>query len=363
MTTPNNATPAAQTAMPDYLKRIKGLSKTLPQPNQKKKSSFANIWFNWKEGENHLRFVGDFLQVRSHYLAPNAARKDRGLCIPDAFKGDDKLPANMNCPDWDIETETEKAEKVCVICKLHRIAEATLKNHRDTLSEEDNNMFFALKQQCSPRNKLKWNVIDRDNPYITTTIEGQQKQVLGYKVAEVGMEAWKDIEIIYNQLSINIADPEQGVDICVIRTNGARTSYSAQAMMDGLRVKQTPLTEAETALERHDLKKLCGKQVDQAKVLEALHLDLRSYIDQAEDGELPTAQAVVATPAPRAATPAPVAPKAPAVKVATAPAPIVRKAHTAPAAPVAAPAEEPSDIDEVQLADSYNMEEPNEEQQ
>ena len=58
-------------------------------------------------------------------------------------------------------------------------------------------------------------------------------------------------------------------------------------------VKQTPLTEEERALVPHDLKKLCGKQTDQQKVLESLHLDLRQLLE--EMGE------VTAVPEPSAA--------------------------------------------------------------
>ncbi len=76
------------------------------------------IFHQWKDGDNIIRLVGEFLEVRTHFVAPVVSRGERGLCMPSAFTGEGKLPQVLNCLDWDPKTEQEKAEKTCPICKF-----------------------------------------------------------------------------------------------------------------------------------------------------------------------------------------------------------------------------------------------------
>lgn len=281
------------------LDKVKKLNNSLPTGKKQTSSFTSDIWHNFKDGDNRIRLVGAFVQVRQHYLAPNKNKGVRGLCIPEAFQGENKLPYNINCADWEIDTETQKKDLTCTICRLNRVAKAFLKK-KDSLSKEDNDLFFALMSETNARNQLKWNIIDRDDPYVSIDVEGSKKKVLGLKITSLGMEAWKDISGIFDQLGFDITDPKEGIDLIVTKTSQGRVSYSAKADMKGLTVKQTPFTAEEAALIPHDLKKICGKQTDQEKVLDGLHLDLRTYLDEIE-GAVASGNVKVANSTPMAA--------------------------------------------------------------
>ena len=104
------------------LDKVKKLNNSLPVAGNNKNTFAGDIWHNFKDGDNNLRLVGEFIQIRQHYIAASKQKKSRGLCIPEAFLGDGKLGVNINCSDWDIDTETEKKDKSCVICRLNKIA-------------------------------------------------------------------------------------------------------------------------------------------------------------------------------------------------------------------------------------------------
>ena len=251
-----------------------------------KKSSIKGIFHQFKDGDNPVRLVGEFVQVKTHFIAPSPKRKDRGLCQQEAFEGEDKLPQVVNCADWDINGEKETKEKTCVICKLNALAREMLKNSK--LTAEDKEHFKALSAATYARTSLKWNILDRDDPYVVQNTDDGEKKILGLKISTIGMEAWTDIEKIFHQLGFDITDPVKGIDININKgSNGARVKYSANAIMQGITVKQTPMTEEELALEKHDLKKICGSEVDQAKVLSALHVDLRSYLEDVATEPIP----------------------------------------------------------------------------
>jgi len=230
--------------------------------------------------------------------------------------------------------------KVCPVCKMWQIAKAVLK---DNPTPEEKAFFDKLRMDCSPKSELKWNILDRDDPYIIFVDEsGTEKRVIGYKIASVGMEAWGDIEGIFDQCGFDITDIDKGVDIKVHRgSNGTRTTYTAQAVVEGTSLRVTPLTEEERALKLHDLKSRCGKQVEADKIISALHDDLRSVLEANETSEAveeaPEAEAEVEAPAPApVAKPVPVAAPAPRPAAPVAKAPVAAPAPR-PAAPVAAP--------------------------
>ena len=255
--------------------------KNIKRSGSFKKGSVKGIFHQFKDGDNHIRLAGEFIQVKTHFIAPAPQRKDRGLCMPDAFKGDDRLPQVVNCVDWDVSTEKETKEKTCVICKLNTLARSMSKNSK--LSAEDKIFWDKLGLAAYARTSLKWNIFDRDDPYVLQNTDEGEKKILGLKIATIGMEAWADIEKVFHQLGFDITDPEKGVDLCVNKgSNGARVTYSANVVMNGLTVKQTPFTEEELALaaEPHDLKKICGGIVDQQRIFNALHVDYRSYLEE-----------------------------------------------------------------------------------
>jgi len=237
------------------------------------------IFHKWKEGDNIIRLVSEFIEVKTHYIAPNVKRQERGLCQAVAFQGDNSLPQTINCFDWDATTEEPRKAKTCPICALARIAKDLMRTAG--VSEEDKKNLNLLRQQASAKSNLKWNILDREDPYVVMIDEsGAEKRVLGFKIATVGMEAWNDIEGIFEQCAFDITDPDNGIDIKVIRgNNGTRTQYSAQAILAGKELKVTPFTEEERALQLHDLKAICGKMSNRQAVFDALHEDLRELID------------------------------------------------------------------------------------
>lgn len=329
------------------------------RPQQGQNRHMRGIFADWKEGDNIVRLAGEFLEVRTHFIAPAPKRQERGLCMPVAFQGDDKLPQVVNCWDWDVDREEMKHEKTCPICKLRAIALSIL--HENPTAEEKE-YFEALMSAVSLRRNVKWNIIDRADPYVMMVENGQEQKVLGFKIATFGMEAYGDIEGIFDQVQQDITDPDNGIDIKVHRGhNGTRTTYTAQACVAGTSLKVTPFSEEERAMVLHDLKSVCGKVSDIDKVVNAMHEDIRQLLEvnmtdeTAEEGvaaEVQVAEEEVAPapapvpapkPAPVAARPAPVAAKPAPVAAKPAPvaAPVARPAPVA-ARPVAAPAPRPA---------------------
>lgn len=282
------------TATLDKIRKLKERPKQEGQGG----SRLNGIFHKWKVGDNYIRLVGSFTEVQTHFVAPVAARKERGLCRSDAFQGDGKIPQVINCPDWDVATESEKKTHTCPICKLNAIAHAVL---QEQCTEEEKKSYEALRRSTRPVSKLKWNIIDRDDPFVTQQQDGNEVKVRGLKIADIGQEAWNDILGIFDQMAYDIADPKEGLDICVKRVEAERTKYSAQAVLDNTKrppsAKMTPLTAEELAMKQHDLKVICGKQTDVKKIIDALHEDLRELLEiNTQSAEAPAAEAPAAEP-------------------------------------------------------------------
>ena len=246
--------------------------------------STSGIFHNWKDGDNIIRLVGGFIQLKTHYIAPNIMKRLRGLCIKEAFQGEDRIPPVINCEDWDFEREAWNEEKTCPVCKLNRFLKKFLNSLTEedekALTKEEKKEYEDAEQASVPRSVLKWNILNRDDPYITETTEDGEKKVLGYKIATIGMEAWDDIDGIFKQLDVDIADPQEGFDIKVIKgNNGVRTTYSASLILQGKEAKETPLTKEEQELQQHNLVKICTKLTDGKKIIDAFHSNLRDVFD------------------------------------------------------------------------------------
>jgi len=226
------------------------------------------------------------MEVKTHFIAPAQKRGDRGLCQGTSFDKDAKvkLPKVCNCPDWDIDKEIDSGKKACPVCQLYQIARQALKEDPTT---EEKKYFEALLQSSRPRTVLKWNVFDRDNPNVTVVDEnGNESKQKGLKIASIGMEAWNDIEGIFEQCGFDITDPEDGIDICVKKGhNGTRVEYSAQVVLEGKGLKVSPFDaeEKEIVAGKHDLKAICGKKVSAEDLLDALHGDYRELLELNED--------------------------------------------------------------------------------
>ena len=264
--------------MSNVLDKVRKLKASRPRSGN---SRMRGIFHKWNDGDNMIRLVGEFLEVKTHFIAPAPKRNDKGLCRPDSFQGDERLPMVMNCSDWDVEKEEWKKHKTCPICKLNAVARDALKLNP---GEEEKKEFKELSSKTYPRPNLKWNIIDRDDPYVLKVEDDKEEKVKGLKIATVGMEAWGDIEGIFDQVGFDITDEVEGIDIKVNKgNNGTRTSYSAQAVLEGKSLKTTPLTDEEKELVPHDLKQICGKQVEVSKVVDALHEEYRDILELSED--------------------------------------------------------------------------------
>jgi hypothetical protein len=205
---------------------------------------------------------------------------------------------------------------------------------RDNPTDDEKKYFEGVIAAVSPRRSIKWNIIDRNDPYVTMTEEGSDKRVMGLKISTIGMEAYKMIEGIFDQCKTDITDPDTGIDIKINKgKNATRTVYTAQACVDGLSLLVTPFTEEERALIPHDLKVVCGKQGDIGRYVDALHEDLKNLLNEAAVLDTPVDEVAAGhveeeEPVEEVAA-APVAPARPA-------APVAPRAPVRPAAPVAA---------------------------
>jgi hypothetical protein len=252
------------------------------RPKNEGRTRTRGIFHDWQDGENRIRLVGEFLEVKTHFIAPAQSRGDRGLCQADAFAKDNskKISKVVNCPDWDIEKEEMKDKKTCPICKLYRLAVQALK---EDPNDEEKKYFEALKSAARVRTNLKWNVFDRENPNVTVIDEnGNEAEQKGLKIATIGMEAWDDIEGIFAQCGFDITDPAEGVDIKVIKGhNGTRTAYSAQVVIEGTGLAVTPFDEEELAIvgQPHELKAICGKKTEASAIRDALHGDYADLLE------------------------------------------------------------------------------------
>lgn len=252
-------------------------------------SSFRGIFHQWKDGDNTIRLVGEFLEVKTHYVSPNPKRGERGLCQAKSFQGNNRIPQTVNCLDWDIEKEEPKKTRTCPFCKLQAIARQALKENP---TPDEKKFFDALKQSAYARTALKWQIVDRDDPFILKVDNGAEIKVPGLKIATLGIELWKDIEGIFNQCGFDLTDADEGIDLTITKSSGNKTTYSAKAVLIGRppTVKVTPLTPEERGWEKHDLKAICGRQTALDMLLDSLHGDLRELIDlNSTDEEAPAA--------------------------------------------------------------------------
>lgn len=241
-------------------------------------TNFRGIFHAWKDADNLVRLVGEFIEVKTHFVSPNPKRGERGLCQAKAFQGNNRIPQTVNCLDWDVAKEEPTKLHTCPFCKLNAIAKQALKENP---TADEKKFFDALKQSAYARTALKWHIIDRDDPFVLKLENGTEIKVPGLKIATLGLELWKDIEGIFNQCGFDISDLDEGIDICVTKTTAAKTAYAAKAVLFGRppTVKVTPLSPEERAFERHDLKAICGKQTSLDALMDALHGDLRELLD------------------------------------------------------------------------------------
>lgn len=266
-------------SLTDHIKRVK--------ENQAKKrsntSNFANdgesIWHKWEPGDQTVRFSGDFIQTKVHYIGNNAVQNSVKLFGDDAFAGDNRIPKSVNCANWDIDKE-ERKDGGCIICRLNKIAREVLKSDdSDAMDDATKKEFKDLKSRTDDRSSYRWNIIDRD------------KNGKGFKIASIGQELFEELANIYEDYSpADFTSDDEGVDIKVSRSGGKneRVKYRASLILEGGKVKVTPLTDEEKSWSRHNLMEMCGRQVDQEDVREKLDSKWSQLIEAYEEGDSDT---------------------------------------------------------------------------
>ena len=233
-----------------------------------------NIWFDWGDSEERIvRLVGDYKEVRTHWIGESKYGQGQDIAIlnASAFKGDNKIPMNVGCGNWDIDTESEDpVGDNCPICRLGRNADSILSKHGKELNEADKAKLKKVISKCKVKSIFMFKCIDRDNPYVD-----EERTKKGYKIIKMPGELFKSIMDLAKQVKgVSIISDDNGIDIRIKRTkpeNGkGKTTYSASVVMSGLSVKQTPLTDEERQYHDLDLSKFAAKPIDKERFEEEL---------------------------------------------------------------------------------------------
>jgi len=247
------------------MKHIENLQKSIAKNDEKRSDNKSfnneyNIWYKWTP-EQVVRFVGDFIQQRSHWIGPSEFNNTK-ILTSDAFSGEDKVPFNVNCANWDLETEEYDPNGPCVICKLRKVVYEILKSEKDALDESQQKRLDQLHKKCGYRQSYSWNLIDRE-------------EAIGFKIANLGKGLLESLLNLHSSYQPSeFWGEEDGVDLVVKKTKKdggsgsgkGKTDYSASFVMEGPQAKVTPLTDVEKGWDMFDLKVLCGKQQDQDKL-------------------------------------------------------------------------------------------------
>ncbi|MBR4315983.1 MAG: hypothetical protein IKP65_03310 [Alphaproteobacteria bacterium] len=227
-----------------------------------------NIFFDWGNSEEHVvRLVGDFKWIRSHWIGENQFGTDITILNPSAFKGENKIPMNVACGNWDVETESEDPDgDNCPVCRLGKNADQMLSKYGKEMQDSDKEIIKNIRRKCAIKNMYLFKCIDRDNPYVD-----DEKTKKGFKIIKMPAELLNAIIELSKKISgINITSPDEGIDITIKRVKPeggkkGKTTYTAIPVYDGMTVKQTPLTDEERAYHDLDLTKFAGKPVDKER--------------------------------------------------------------------------------------------------
>lgn len=266
--------------------RIKKFQERTKEQNASRNfSDDENIFFDLNEGTHRVRLVGDWVCVHSHWIGPSQYSKVQ-FYSESAFKGDNRLRKNVNCPDFDIDSETINDEKECTICKLRAVANDILFECSD-LAKDQKKFLENTAHDAQYSERIFFCCIDRDNPEIAP---GKK----GFKIIEFPkalMEQW--MQIVNSNPDLDCNSVEEGVDFIIIKSkDGKKNKYTIQYAMKGTQICQTPLTEEEKAFERLDIKKIMGKMPDQDTLYDKLLPEFKELLEDqkaaSEDSDLET---------------------------------------------------------------------------
>lgn len=232
-----------------------------------------NIFFDLSEGTHRIRLVRDWVSVHSHWIAPSKFSKIT-LYEESAFKGENRLKRNVNCPDFDVDTEMTTEEKSCVICKIRAAANDILYSCKD-LDKKQKEYLEDVAYTCAPTERIFFLCIDRDNPEISP---GKN----GFKIIEFPkplFEAWA--ALVEDNKDFDPNSDEEGVDFIIKKEkDGKRNKYSINYVMKGTSACQTPLTDEEKNYTFHDIKKIMCKMPDQNDLYDKLDPQFQDLIKE-----------------------------------------------------------------------------------
>ena len=233
--------------------------------------SKEDIWFDWGDKDEHIvRIVGEYKWFRNHWINTSQYSPFK-LLKEEAFEGENKLPKNIACSNWDSETETDDEMGTCPVCKLMKIASNTLKKLGKSMNPEIKQFMKDLRSKCVPGNTFMVKIIDRENPYVA-------EDVKGFKILRMPDTLVAAIKKIGADLGIGVTSDDEGIDIKISRSkNGNKTTYSAAPVYKGMSIKQTPLTEEERNYRNLDLSKFGGKEVDENAFASMLVDDVANF--------------------------------------------------------------------------------------
>ena len=244
----------------------------------KKSGNFEkrDIWFKWTKKEHTIRLVGDCIVAHKHWIGPSDFNDVDIYDESNFAKGDNRLPYQINCGNWDIEKEMEDNGK-CVICQLREIASEVLYSEEGKKLDEKNKKFFKdLRYKCDVKTRYYFNCIDRDNPYVT------EDKKFGYKIIEMPYELMDGLLALSTSLTdVDLSSVTDGIDLKITKSGGGsegKVKYGVLPIMKGLSIKATPLTEQEKETELNDLALICGKMQDQEELTERLKGEIRGLL-------------------------------------------------------------------------------------
>lgn len=252
---------------------------------KKRSGSVKGIFANLEPGSNRLRLGGAFVFCAQHYV--------KDMLRPERVRGgggtDDDTPRLsqfLACLNWDIDKIAYAGEEqhCCPICDLRnaaRMFERKMKNETIPNKEEMLKQYSAISGGACSRMRYLWPCIMRNDPFVTVTdANGQETQVIGWKVLGIGAEAHKSIEGLYKNYP-QLAAEAEGCDIDIFKTKGARTTYSASYALSGASIAISPLTEEEKAMEVLDMARYIGNHPSPRALFQAMKPELQQVITEA----------------------------------------------------------------------------------
>ena len=244
----------------------------------RRQTSGKNIWHNWKDGDQVVRFVGDVVITKTYWIAKSNFNK-LALFPDSAFEGEGALPKTINCANWNIETEKFE-DKGDILSLLNKIAREVLKVG-GTLDAETKDKFELLKRRTDTQTTYRWNIIDRDEP------KDENGQPKGYLITNIGFELFDDLMAIHGDYQPSLfTSPDEGIDIKVSKTiNNGNTKSRADPLLKRGSMVISPLTEEERQWELLNIKDICGKQTDQDLLFSKLLPEWQDLINDYRSNE------------------------------------------------------------------------------